>query len=137
MWRPTVDHDHPFVRVASSVPASRSGAGRQPTVVLVDDDDSVREGLSELLLSAGLQPACFASTQEMLAADVLESPGCLILDVRMPGTSGLALQDHMARTGNAKPIIFLTGHGDLQTSVTAMQAEIGKESGRDKECQYV
>ena len=117
-----MNHDHSFVRVAPSVPASQSGAGRQPTVVLVDDDESVREGLSELLLSAGLQPACFASTREMLAADVLETPGCLILDVRMPGTSGLALQDHMARTGNAKPIIFLTGHGDIAMTVQAMKA---------------
>src|SRR3546814_16876213 len=101
MWRPTVDHDHPFVRVASSVPASRSGAGRQPTVVLVDDDDSVREGLSELLLSEGLQPACFASPQEMLADDVWESPGGPILDARLPGTSGLATPATHDRTGQA------------------------------------
>src|SRR5690606_16384889 len=121
-WRPAVDHDHPSVGVSSSVPASRNGAARQPTVVLVDDDASVREGLSELLLSAGLHPACFASTREMLGSDALESPGCLILDVRMPGTSGLALQDHMARTGNTKPIIFLTGHGDIPMSVQAMKA---------------
>ena len=88
----------------------------------MDDDASVREALSELILSAGFQPACFASTRELLDADALRSPGCLILDVRMPGASGLDLQHHLVQSGNPKPIIFLTGHGDIPMTVQAMKA---------------
>jgi FixJ family two-component response regulator len=94
----------------------------QPIVIIVDDDRAVREALSELLESAGLQPVGFASTRELLDADVLGSPGCLILDIRMPGSSGLDLQHHLADQGNAKPIIFLTAHGDIPMSVQAMKA---------------
>ena len=94
----------------------------KPLVVIVDDDASVREGLSELILSAGFQPTSFASTQELLEADILDKPGCLILDVRMPGASGLDLQRHLAGNGNPKPIIFLTGHGDIPMTVQAMKA---------------
>lgn len=94
----------------------------QALVIVVDDDSAVREALSELVLSAGFRPACFASTHELLAADVLGSPGCLILDVRMPGASGLDLQHHLAQKGNRKPIIFLTGHGDIPMTVQAMKA---------------
>lgn len=93
-----------------------------PLVIIVDDDEAVREGLSELIQSAGLQPMAFASTRELLDADVLDWPGCLILDVRMPGASGLDLQDHLAQSGNPKPIIFLTGHGDIPMTVQAMKA---------------
>jgi FixJ family two-component response regulator len=90
--------------------------------MIVDDDASVREALYELISSAGMQPACFASTQELLDAGVLEQPGCLILDVRMPGTSGLDLQHQLATNGNPKPIIFLTGHGDIPMTVQAMKS---------------
>jgi FixJ family two-component response regulator len=82
----------------------------------------MREALSDLIESAGFETVSFASTRELLDADILDSPGCLILDVRMPGASGLDLQSHLARTGNAKPIIFLTGHGDIPMSVQAMKA---------------
>src|SRR5262249_30647437 len=94
----------------------------QALVLIVDDDASVRKALSELILSAGMQTASFASTRELLDADVLDRPGCLILDVRMPGTSGLDLQNHLAARGNLKPIIFLTGHGDIPMTVQAMKA---------------
>jgi FixJ family two-component response regulator len=94
----------------------------QPIVIIVDDDASVREGLSELILSAGFQPVSFASTREVLDANILDSPGCLILDVRMPGASGLHLQHQLAQKGNPKPIIFLTGHGDIPMTVQAMKA---------------
>jgi FixJ family two-component response regulator len=94
----------------------------EPLVIIVDDDEAVREGLYELILSAGFQPAAFASTKELLEADVIDRPGCLILDVRMPGSSGLDLQHHLARDGNPKPIIFLTGHGDIPMTVQAMKA---------------
>src|SRR5262249_38222176 len=94
----------------------------QALVLIVDDDASVRKALSELILSAGMQTASFASTRELLDADVLDRPGCLILDVRMPGTSGLDLQHTLAATGNEKPIIFLTGHGDIPMTVQAMKA---------------
>lgn len=94
----------------------------QPVVVIVDDDAAVREGLAELVLSAGYRPLGFASTRELLAADVLERPGCLILDVRMPGASGLDLQHRLAESGNPRPIIFLTGHGDIPMTVQAMKA---------------
>nr|WP_244420721.1 response regulator transcription factor [Mesorhizobium japonicum] len=95
---------------------------REPLVIIVDDDASVRQAVSELILSAGLQPVCFASTGELLDADVLDNPGCLILDVRMPGASGLDLQHRLAQRGNPKPVIFLTGHGDIPMSVQAMKA---------------
>jgi FixJ family two-component response regulator len=94
----------------------------EPLVIIVDDDAAVREALSELILSAGFQPVSFSSTREVLDADILDSPGCLILDVRMPGASGLHLQHHLARSGNLKPIIFLTGHGDIPMTVEAMKA---------------
>ncbi|QJP12532.1 response regulator transcription factor [Starkeya sp. ORNL1] len=102
-------------------PQWRSEA-EQPLVIIVDDDTCVREALFELILSAGLQPACFASINELLHADVMDSPGCMILDVRLPGASGLDLQHHLAKNGNPKPIIFLTGHGDIPMTVQAMKA---------------
>ena len=93
----------------------------QPLVMIVDDDAAVREALHELMLSASMQPVCFASTRELLNAGVLDRPGCLILDVRMPGASGLDLQHQLAASGNPKPIIFLTGHGDIPMTVQAMK----------------
>lgn len=105
-----------------SAPLSPQREAEQPLVIIVDDDASVREALSELILSAGFQSICFASTREFLDADVLDTPGCLVLDVRMPGASGLDLQDRLAKSGNPKPIIFLTGHGDIPMTVQAMKA---------------
>ncbi len=107
-----------------SVPslAQHKSDATEPIVIIVDDDGAVREALSELILSAGFQPVSFASTRDVLDADILDNPGCLILDVRMPGASGLHLQHHLARSGNLKPIIFLTGHGDIPMTVEAMKA---------------
>jgi FixJ family two-component response regulator len=93
-----------------------------PLVIIVDDDARIRESLHELMLSAGMQSACFASIRDLFEAGVIERPGCLILDVRMPGTSGLDLQDQLAASGNPKPIIFLTGHGDIPMTVQAMKS---------------
>jgi FixJ family two-component response regulator len=98
------------------------GETEYPLVIIVDDDESVREALSELVSSAGFESVNFASTNELLEADLLDRPGCLILDVRMPGASGLDLQNHLAQAGNPKPIIFLTGHGDIPMTVQAMKA---------------
>ena len=114
--------DQPFQRKSAPPSPQRRSERDQPLVIVVDDDASVREALSELILSAGFEPVSFASTRELLDADVLDSPGCLILDVRMPGVSGLHLQQHLAENGNPKPIIFLTGHGDIPMTVQAMKA---------------
>lgn len=114
--------DQPLVRRSAPQSLHRKNEQEQPVIVIVDDDDAVREGLSELILSAGFQPAAFASTRDLLDADMLDRPGCLILDVRMPGASGLDLQHHLAQSGNPKPIIFLTGHGDIPMTVQAMKA---------------
>ena len=94
----------------------------RPHVLIVDDDVDVRMALQELILSVGLDATCFASTGELLEADLPRRPGCLVLDVRMPGSSGLDLQNLLAAKGDAPPIIFLTGHGDIPMSVTAMKA---------------
>jgi FixJ family two-component response regulator len=94
----------------------------QPIVTIVDDDPAVREAIHELVLSAGMQAVCFSSTRELLGANVLDRPGCLILDVRMPGESGLDLQRQLTAIGNTKPIIFLTGHGDIPMTVQAMKS---------------
>ena len=93
-----------------------------PLVLIVDDDVEVRDALRELLLSVGIDACCFGSTQELLHADLPERPGCLILDVRMPGASGLDLQQQLASNGSTRPIIFLTGHGDIAMTVKAMKA---------------
>lgn len=99
-----------------------SAAGERPLVLIVDDDERIRLALQELMLSVGLDSACFASTRELLDSDVPDRPGCLILDVRMPGSSGLDFQNHLAMNRDAKPIIFLTGHGDIAMTVRAMKA---------------
>ena len=94
----------------------------RPLVLIVDDDDDVRDSLQELMLSVGLDVSCFASPRELLESELPERPGCLVLDVRMPGSSGLDLQHQLASRGNPKPIIFLTGHGDIPMTVQAMKA---------------
>lgn len=94
----------------------------QPLVMIVDDDAALREALTQLLESAGLQTRCFASTRDLLTSGVLERPGCLLLDVRMPGSSGLDLQAQLLKSGNPKPIVFITGHGDIPMTVQAMKA---------------
>lgn len=114
--------DEPYPRRSAPPSPRQSSEPEQPLVLILDDDAALREALSELILSAGLRPACFASTDELLDADVLDSPGCLILDVRMPGASGLDLQQRLARNGNPKPVIFLSGHGDIPMTVQAMKA---------------
>ncbi|QRM27705.1 response regulator transcription factor [Microvirga sp. VF16] len=91
-------------------------------VLIVDDDEEVRTALQELMLSIGLDAICFASPRELLESELPDRPGCLVLDVRMPGASGLDLQHQLAAKGNLKPIIFLTGHGDIPMSVQAMKA---------------
>jgi len=112
-------------RLLQSKSLSLSSSQREaeyPLVIIVDDDTPVREALSELVSSAGFESMSFASTGELLEANILDRPGCLILDVRMPGASGLDLQNYLAETGNPKPIIFLTGHGDIPMTVQAMKA---------------
>ncbi|HSX56487.1 MAG TPA: response regulator transcription factor [Sphingomonas sp.] len=91
-------------------------------MLVVDDDPDVRTSIEELMLSVGIDAVGFASTRDLLGADFPARPGCLVLDVRMPGASGLDLQQHLAAAGNAKPIVFLTGHGDIPMSVQAMKA---------------
>ena len=97
-------------------------AGPKAIVFVVDDDVSVREGLGSLIRSAGLGVETFASAQEFLARSRPDVPSCLVLDVRLPGLSGLDLQKRMAEVNIEIPIVFITGHGDVPTSVRAMKA---------------
>jgi FixJ family two-component response regulator len=113
--------DRPPSRSSKLAP-QRVEEREQPLVIIVDDDAALREALSDLILSAGYEPVSFASTADLLAAGILEKPGCLILDVRMPGASGLDLQQNLATLGRPKPIVFLTGHGDIPMTVQAMKA---------------
>ena len=96
--------------------------GLTPLVIVVDDDDAIRLSICELLESVGIEAVCFASARELLEADVLHRPGCMILDVRMPGLSGLDFQNYLAANGIVTSIIFLTGHGDIPMTVQAMKA---------------
>jgi FixJ family two-component response regulator len=97
---------------------------REPEAVIaiVDDDPSVRDGLESLIRSAGFRAETFASAQEFLARNRADSPGCLVLDLQMPGLSGLDLQRQMAEVGMTIPIVFLTGYGNIPASVQAMKA---------------
>jgi FixJ family two-component response regulator len=93
-----------------------------PLVLVVDDDPSVRKGLSRLLASADYAVEAFASAQEFLAREPYPGPCCLVLDVRMPGLTGMQLQEMLAATGRRMSIVFVTGHADVPTSVKAMKA---------------
>src|SRR5713101_569327 len=92
-----------------------------PTVFVVDDDPAVRKAVSRLLRSAGIAVAAFASPEEFLAQYDPATPGCLVLDIAMPGFNGLQLQTTLDKKGSSLPIIFLTGHGDVSKSVQAMK----------------
>ena len=91
-------------------------------VFVVDDDESVRAALSSLIRSVGLQVETFACAQDFLDQARHEGPSCAVLDVRMPGMSGLELQRELTRRGATMPLIFITGHGDIAMSVGAMKA---------------
>ena len=91
-------------------------------VFVVEDDASVREALSSLIRSAGLRVELFSSAREFLRAKMPEAPACLVLDVRLPGLSGMDLQHELTAANNPIPIIFITGHGDIPMSVRAMKA---------------
>ncbi|MBZ9656233.1 response regulator transcription factor [Phyllobacterium sp. 2063] len=95
---------------------------QNPIVLVVDDDEPLRLSICELLESVGIEASGFASTQALMDADVLDRPGCMILDVRMPGLSGLDFQSRLAASGISASIIFLTGYGDIPMTVQAMKA---------------
>lgn len=94
----------------------------QPVVHVVDDDESLRAALRRLLTAAGYSVAAYASAGEFLLKPPADAPGCLLLDLRMPGPSGLDLQQALDQHGIRLPVIFLTGHGDLATGIRAMKA---------------
>ncbi len=93
----------------------------KPVVHVVDDDEALRDSLRWLLESAGRNVATYATAESFLAAYKPEQAGCLVLDVRMPGMSGLELQDRLKRRGYGIPIIFITGHGDVPMAVNAVK----------------
>ena len=93
----------------------------KPTVLIVDDDPALRVSLERLLRSVGLDAQLFASIPDFLKSDLPDGPTCLVLDVRLPGRSGLDLQRELAATNIQIPIIFITGHGDIPMSVQAMK----------------
>ena len=93
-----------------------------PIVFVVDDDRSVRDALRRLITSVGMAVEVFSTAQAFLSAPRPNAPACLVLDVRLPGLSGLDLQEELANTNATLPIIFLTGHGDIPMSVRAMKA---------------
>jgi FixJ family two-component response regulator len=93
----------------------------QPVVFVIDDDASVREALDDLLRSVGLEVRSFRSAQDFMQSERPDAPGCLVLDVRLPGSSGLEFQRELAKSGIHLPIVFLTGHADIPMCVDAMK----------------
>src|SRR3954463_16764180 len=97
-------------------------AAERPVVFIVDDDASVRAALEDLIGSVGLEARAFASPHEFLQAKRPDAPGCLVLDVRLPGSSGLQFQREPAEAGTLLPVIFIPGIGDIPMSVGAIKA---------------
>jgi len=94
----------------------------QAVVFVIDDDESMRRSLATLLRSVGLDARVYSAPQEFMRAERPDAPACLVLDVRLPGQSGLAFQEQLAKEGIALPIIFITGHGDVPMTARAMKA---------------
>jgi FixJ family two-component response regulator len=103
-------------------PARPSAVAEQPTVFVVDDDESMREALRSLFRSVKLKVETFGSTADFLRSKLADVASCLVLDVRLPGISGLDFQTELAKANIHIPIIFMTGHGDIPMSVQAMKA---------------
>jgi len=103
-------------------PPTSDTAAPPSQVIVVDDEASVRDSLDSLFRSVGLRTTLCASPAELLQAPIPDAPGCIVLDVRLPGISGLDFQDQLARHGIDLPIVFLTGHGDIPMTVRAMKA---------------
>ena len=101
---------------------TNEGSESQPTVFVIDDDDSMRRALTSLFRSVGLRAEVFGSAPEFLQSKLPEAPGCLVLDIRLPGPSGLDFQNELAKVNIHIPIIFITGHGDIPMTVRAMKA---------------
>jgi FixJ family two-component response regulator len=101
---------------------SGAGAGEEPVVLVIDDDMAMRESLTSLFQSVGLRVKVFGSAPELLQSRLPNAPSCLVLDIRLPGISGLDFQVEMAKSGIRIPIIFMTGHGDIPMTVQAMKA---------------
>ncbi|MGA7622791.1 MAG: response regulator transcription factor, partial [Candidatus Acidiferrales bacterium] len=97
-------------------------ADEEPIIYVVDDDSAVRKAMDSLIRSVGLKVRTFVSADEFLRSKLPNAPGCVILDVRMPGMSGLDLQNELLRLDNPMPIIFITGHGDIRMAVRVMKA---------------
>ena len=108
----------------SRCPVAEDGQimSERAVVFVVDDDPSMRRSLETLLRSVGLDVRLFSSAQEFMQAERPDAPGCLVLDVRLPGMSGLTFQQELAKAGVALPVIFITGHGDVPMTVRAMKA---------------
>ena len=98
-----------------------AGAER-PVVFVIDDDENVRDAVADLLHSVGLSVQGFGSAQEFLQADWPDAPGCIVLDVRLPGTSGLEFQRTLTESNVQLPIIFISGHGNIPMSVRAIKS---------------
>src|SRR5262245_34275168 len=94
----------------------------EPLVFVVDDDDSLREAIAALHRMVGLNVECFASAQDFVKKELPHAPSCLVLDVRLPGASGLNVQAELVKAGIHIPIIFMTAHGDIPMTVRAMKA---------------
>ena len=112
-------------RVPALAAGGRGGTAMREdraAVFVIDDDSSMRRSLDSLLRSVGLDVHLYASAQEFMRAARPDAPGCLVLDVRLPGMSGLTFQQELAKAGIALPVIFITGHGDVPMTVRAMKA---------------
>jgi FixJ family two-component response regulator len=104
-----------------TVPSDFGGNG-DPVVLVVDDDQSIRESLTSLFQAVGLRVKVFTSAPELLQSSLPNAPSCLVLDIRLPGISGLDFQIDLREAGIHIPIIFMTGHGDIPMTVQAMKA---------------
>ena len=99
-----------------------NAGGVPPIVFVIDDDDSVRRGLERLLRSVGLEVEVFASSREFITRSLPDRPACVVLELRLPGASGLEVQETLARAGREIPIIFISGYADVASSVRALKA---------------
>jgi FixJ family two-component response regulator len=116
---PSAGCHHPAVAVALSQRAL--AMTEQPTIIIVDDDPEIREALGSLIRSVGLQTRALASAPEFLSEGRPDGPTCLVLDIRLPGQSGLDFQRELSAANIHVPIIFITGYGDIPMSVQAMK----------------